>query len=130
MSNNQKGKENLMPNYDKVYHKVPYNTGRGSKAVNPGAVGQLGSRQGNHVMEDGKTSYTGEKWAGGPSFQKTPFGNEVAVNTKCGPGGSRTVYGKSGMQGTHGAVNPGNAPSKSHDILSDFGPDYRGRGSR
>jgi hypothetical protein len=42
-----------------------------------------------------------------PNFNPAPMGNAVAAATKCGPGGSRVNYGKSGQQGTYGSVNPG-----------------------
>ena len=73
------------------------------------------------------TGYTGERLHNDRNFQPTPFGNEVAARTTCGPGGSRTLYGKSGSQQQHGAANPGNGPAKSTDILSQFGPDYKPR---
>jgi hypothetical protein len=120
----------------KQHREVGYKTGSGSHSKNPAKVAQLGQRIGDHVMgsvtggDGGSTGYRGEPRSLTPSFQPTQFGNELAVNTKCGPGGSRTIYGKSGTQGMQGRPDPGNAPSKSTDILSQFGPDYRGRGSR
>jgi hypothetical protein len=36
-------------------------------------------------------------------MQPTKFGNEVAANTVCGVGGSRTIYA-TGTQTTHGSV--------------------------
>jgi hypothetical protein len=37
---------------------------------------------------------------------QVPSGNQVAAETVCGPGGSRTVY-KSGYQDLHGKASPG-----------------------
>jgi hypothetical protein len=58
------------------------------------------------------------------SFQPTPFGNEIAARTVCGPGGSREVL-RSGGQGTHGATNRGSPQPQQGDILNQYGPDYR-----
>jgi hypothetical protein len=74
----------------------------------------------------GSTGYRGEQKFSGQNFQPVPFGNQVALNV--GPGGcgtGRTLYGQAGSQGSHGPTNPGNAPAKNRDILSEFGPDYR-----
>jgi hypothetical protein len=102
--------------YGSKQHKtVGYKTGRGSKGINPGGVGQLGEAQGSHTTGDGggsNTNYRGSPWPAGKSFQPTPFGNEAAVNTVCGPGGSRNVYGKSGTQGMQGKADPGNPPAR------------------
>ena len=109
-----------------------YKTTSRVRGVQPGGVDQLGRMLGNHTTEQGKTrNPTGARMDlyGGPSFQKTPFGNEVAAATVCGPGGSRNLYGKSGTNQIHGNVNPGHSPPR-RDILSDYGPDYRAKGSR
>jgi hypothetical protein len=116
--------------------QVGQRLGNPARGKMPGHVAGYGQMHGDHVTDGhgGGGKVKGDwqipKWGNAPHNAGQPLGNQIAEQTVCGPGGSRTVYGKSGMQGTHGAVNPGNAPSKSHDILSDFGPDYRGRGSR
>src|SRR5262249_4373669 len=100
-------------------------TGTGSRGARPAGVQMLGTMQGSHVTRGGESSYRGEPLHGGRSFQPVPFGNEVALNVgKGGCGTGRTLYGQAGSQGTHGATNPGNAPAKNRDILSDYGPDY------
>jgi hypothetical protein len=68
----------------------------------------FGAMQGNHATAHGgsATDYRGEKLHNNKSFQPTRFGNEIAANTVCKPGGSREVMG-CGSQGVHGATNPG-----------------------
>jgi hypothetical protein len=116
----------------RVNKQVNQRLGSGSHSKNPGRVGQIGIKQGDHTTDDGAHGYRGEPWKIGPSFQPTQFGNANAAemaNGKGGVGKGRTIYG-CGTQGMQGRPDPGNAPSKSHDILGDFGADYRGRGSR
>jgi hypothetical protein len=86
----------------------------------------IGNIQGDHTTDRGTTSYRGERLHNPErNTQFAPFGNEIAVRTTCGPGGSRTLYGQSGSQGQHGQAAAGNAPAKNRDILSEFGPDYK-----
>src|SRR6516162_11043917 len=120
-SGNQKG-----GGYGSRQHvEKPIRTGSGSRGTNPGGVGQLGQKQGSHVTRGQESDYRGDPLHSGRSFQPVKFGNEVALNVgKGGPGTGREVM-RSGGQGTHGAVNAGNAPAKNRDILSDYGPDYR-----
>jgi hypothetical protein len=54
-----------------------------------------------------------------------PLGNELSAKTVCGPGGSRNLYGQSGTQGVHGALNPGGAQTKTRDTLAEFGPESK-----
>ena len=73
----------------------------------------------------GPSSFTGTNSAR-PVFERpasaaTPMGNEVAAQTVCGAGGSRTVY-RTGTQQTYGSVVQGSTP-KPVDILSQFGPE-------
>jgi hypothetical protein len=105
----------------------PVRTGTGSRSTNPGGVGQLGNLQGSHVTRGEESSYRGDPFHSGRSFQPVPFGNEVALNVgKGGPGTGRTLYGQSGSQGTHGATNPGNPRSTpDRHIIESYGPDYR-----
>jgi hypothetical protein len=107
----------------RVNREVGVKTGQSATRVNPGAVGQLGSAQGNKSMERPPSNYRGDPWSlgmgGGPL--STPLGNTVAVNTVCGVGGSRNLYGQSGVQAQHGPVNPGEARALAR------GFDSRGR---
>ena len=116
----------------KVHKEIGYRQGTPRRSVNPTGVHQLGAMQGSHITGDGESLkehkvvrplYDG---AGYPSR----LGNDVALSTDCRPGGSRTLYGKSGSQMQHGSANPGMAPAKNKDILSSYGPDYRAKGSR
>jgi hypothetical protein len=103
-------------------------TGSGSRGTHPGGVAQLGQHVGDKATHGNSkgSGYRGEPLHNDRSFQPVPFGNEVALNVKGGgPGTGRTLYGQSGSQGCHGAVNPGNAPAKNKDILNDYGPNIR-----
>ena len=109
-----------------IVHK-PVRTGAGSKSTSPGAVGQIGQSQGSHVTNKDETGYRGEIFHKPPNFQPVKFGNEVALNVgKGGCGTGRTIY-STGSQDQHGQPAPGNPPAKNADILSQFGPDYKGR---
>jgi hypothetical protein len=76
--------------------KTSVRTGQQPKAKVVAGVAQYGQAQGNHVTEQGSTGYGGVSSFGGTGFP-TKHGNTVAVETVCGPGGSRTVH-KSGSQ--------------------------------
>ena len=106
----------------------PIRTGSGSHNARPAGVSQFGYSVGDHATNSGRSSgYKGEALHGPASrnFQQTKLGNEVALNVgRGGPGTGRTVY-HCGTQDMHGQAAAGNAPAKSHDILRDFGPDYR-----
>jgi hypothetical protein len=115
----------------------PVKTGTGSHATTPGYAGQLGNKQGDHITRRGGSGYRGEPMHVGRSFQPAKFGNEIAANTVCGVGGSRTVYSSGSQSGSsgHGPANPGNPAPRQPDILNQYGPDYRrphnpGRGGR
>jgi hypothetical protein len=92
-----------------------------AKAVSPAAVDQ----QGQAVQFKKEALYQGKGFQPpGPNW-----------NTKQGPGANRTIY-KTGSQAMHGKPNPGEinrAPdppatgTRGHDILSDYGKDYRGK---
>jgi hypothetical protein len=105
-------------------------TGSGAKGVSPGWVGQQGQAQGDHITNRAaSTNYRGEPRLSGQNFQPVKFGNEVALNVgRGGPGSGRKLYGQGGTQGQHGTTSPGNPPSKSTDILRQFGPDYKAPG--
>jgi hypothetical protein len=88
----------------------PVRTGEQRQRVHPPGVAQIGQHVGNHATGKGSLNYRGEKLFSGAGYQSR-LGNEVAAGTVCGPGGSRTVQ-RSGVQGTHGAVNPGKPTPK------------------
>jgi hypothetical protein len=106
----------------------PVRTGSGGHSARPAGVSQLGYAVGDHsTHRPGSTGYRGEKLHNPERNFNPPvkFGNEVAGNVgKGGPGTGRTTY-HCGTQSTHGPTAPGNPPAKNHDILRDFGPDYR-----
>jgi hypothetical protein len=102
----------------------PVRYGQAAKGPTPGRVSQLGNLVGDHVTNKGSTGYRGEAGFGpAPHNAGQRLGNEVAASTAAGPGGSRQVF-RSGAQGQHGPINPGQ-PTPARDILSDFGPDYK-----
>jgi hypothetical protein len=103
-----------------VVHK-PVRTGAAREHIQKAAVAQIGQRQGDHVTNRaGSTGYRGESLIGPKSPISEPMGNEIAVATKCGPGGSREVM-RTGSQGVHGSPNPGN-PTPAGEIFPGFGP--------
>ena len=114
-SGNQKG-----GGYGSRQHvETKVRTGTGSRGTRPAGVAMFGTMQGSHVTRGEESSYRGEPLHGGRSFQPTPFGNEVAASTKCGVGGSRTIYSSGSQSGSsgHGPSNPGNPRPQARDIL-------------
>jgi hypothetical protein len=98
-------------------------TGQGNRGVGVGSVGQLGNMQGSHTTDGKETRYRGEgPIHQGAALRPVPMGNAVAASTKCGVGGSRTIY-KTGSQDQYGSG--GSPQPQGRDILSSFGPDYR-----
>jgi hypothetical protein len=86
--------------------------GSGAHGIRPAHVSQTGSAIDPKSREPRETK-----------APESRFGNEVALNVGGGgPGVGREVF-RSGAQGQHGPVNPGNAPAKNRDILSDYGPE-------
>jgi hypothetical protein len=83
--------------------------------MHPGGVAQLGQHQGSHSTSSNDIGYRGERLVGPNNPISVKLGNEVAANTVCCPGGSRTVM-RGGVQGTHGAVNPGNPVPKGRTV--------------
>jgi len=63
----------------------------------------LGNMQGSHVTRGEESNYRGEPLYGGRTLP-TKFGNEVAANTVCGVGGSRTVYSSGSQSGSQPAA--------------------------
>jgi hypothetical protein len=101
----------------------PVITGKPAYGVGPGWASQLGSNIGNHATESGRNlPYRGEAMHNNltPAGGNQPLGNAVAAATKCGVGGSRTIYA-SGSQGKPGPVRDPIATGR--DTLSQFGPD-------
>ena len=81
-------------------------------AARPGGAGQIGTSIGTHVTEKRReTDYRGVPVFNGGAIS-LKLGNQIAAETTCGVGGSRSVY-KTGSQQTHGSVNPGNPPPRS-----------------
>jgi hypothetical protein len=64
---------------------------------------------GNHITERGEPvrGVRAKDPYRGPSMNPTKYGNEIAAATVAKPGGSRNIY-RTGFQGQHGSVNPGN----------------------
>jgi hypothetical protein len=107
--------------------EVPVRVGKPREGINVVAVSRLGAMQGNHVTERGKTlPNPPEPLVGKQRPISVTMGNAVAYGTKAGPGGSRTIY-RAGVQ--HTTPAPNEMP-KGRDTLFEFGPDFRGRGSR
>ena len=88
------------------------------RAINPGAVADLGIAKGNHTT-DGDLPYRARPLDAGRGYQ-TPVGPTAAVP---GPGGGRTIHQR-GSQGQHGDV-AGKPRPQGRDILSEFGPERR-----
>lgn len=112
--------------------RPPVRTGAPAMGVRPGYPDQLGSMKGNHAMDRGDVPAKLTPMQTVKPPISVPLGNQVAGNVGAGgPGAGRTVM-RSGSQGQHGAVNPGEGGSRpsrvtGKDILSDFGPE---RGKR
>ena len=95
-------------------------TGTGSRGTHPGGVAQLGQHVGDKATHGNPkgSGYRGEPLHNNRSFQPTPFGNEIAANTTCGPGGSRQVM-SSGSQGIHGQPAAGQPRPRGRGILTN-----------
>jgi len=100
-----------------VVHK-PVRTGAERKHVHPGGVAQLGQKQGNHSTDGNVLANRGQPLFGPNKPISVPLGNEVSARTVCGPGGSRELM-KTGSQGVHGSVNPGQ-PKPAGEIFPGF----------
>ncbi len=108
---------------NKVTHRSAPKAEPRPRAINPSAVHQLGNMLGDHATrKPGSTGYRGEDLVRGKGYSGPigPTDNVKAV----GVGGGRTTY-HCGTQDQHGAPATGNAPAKSTDILSQFGPDSK-----
>jgi len=84
-------------------------TGTGSRGTRAAGTAQIGVMWGDKATHGEPSGYTGERLHNDKSFQLTKFGNEIAANTVCGVGGSRTIYASGSQSGGagHGAANPG-----------------------
>jgi hypothetical protein len=92
-----------------------------ARAVNPGAVSQLGGHMGNHAMESGKvlkgaaqSLYAGPGYAGGPVGPRP---------TTAGPGGGRDVQ-HCGSQGLRGPT-VGQRPEETPKSFPIYGGPHR-----
>jgi hypothetical protein len=88
-----------------------------TRVVNVIAASQLGNKQGSHVTEKGDLPFRREPLYGASKSQ-VPSGNQVAAQTKAGPGGSRTVM-RSGTQAQHGPAAGAPKPA-GRDVWKDF----------
>jgi hypothetical protein len=104
-------------------------TGTAARAQNPRGVSQIGQNLGNHSTDNGGKKLTKSvepvRGAAMPGVGAVKLGNQVAAETVCGPGGSRTVM-RSGSQAQTGPVAGSPRPGGG-DILSQFGPDSKPR---
>jgi hypothetical protein len=91
--------------------EVGVRTGTGSKGVQPGYAGQLGTMKGDHATSSGDVRgdpRIGKDAMAKPAGNTVKFGNEVATNVgKGGPGTGRNLYGSSGTNRQYGAADPG-----------------------
>jgi hypothetical protein len=107
--------------------EVGVRTGASATGVQPAFTNVPGNMRGDHATELGRTRTDNTI----PMYDgKTPpsvvLGNQKALDVgRGGPGTGRTVM-RSGSQGQHGDV-AGKTKPLGRDILSDFGPDIRGR---
>jgi hypothetical protein len=101
--------------------RKPVRTGAGAKAKVVAGVAQIGQRQGNHITEQGATSYGGVSMRDGAGYNPVKYGNEVALNVGAGgPGKGREVM-RTGSQGCHGSANPGNPTPKAKELWPGWG---------
>src|SRR5262245_61554378 len=107
-SNQVKSKHEATREKPKV-HRVP-----------PGGVDQLGAKVAT------KSAY--EPIHEGRGYKASEFGNVLAERGKAGPGSNRTIH-PSGSQSLHGEEVRSDRP-QGRDILSSYGPDYRGKSRR
>src|SRR5215469_6692372 len=114
--------------HSRQHVEKPVKTGKGSRAVGPGGVGQLGAMQGSHVTRGEESRYRGDPFYIGRGLNPTPYGNEVAATTVCGVGGSRTIYSSGSQSGSSGH-GPSNPRPQARDILGPS-PERRGNPGR
>jgi hypothetical protein len=107
---------------NKVVHRPHGKTEPIANKYRPQGVSQYGQMQGTHTTNRTESNYRGEPKRGGRGYE--PPGMISDPVKAVGVGGGREVM-RSGGQGTHGAVNPGNPRPAGRDILREFGPDKR-----
>jgi hypothetical protein len=101
------------------------------RAKGHGGVNQVGAHVGDHITDRRSSSgYRGDPLdIGGGYNSGVPFGNTLSTNVgKGGPGTGRDPAMRSGSQGCHGPVNPGNPTPVKKTQIEDFGPDYMRKG--
>jgi hypothetical protein len=85
----------------RVVHNVAIKSGAPTtRAINPGAVSQIGIKQGNHA--EGRTVQRPPQPIVAANRSQVPLGNEVAKNVGKGGVGAGRVVHPSGSQGHHG----------------------------
>jgi hypothetical protein len=108
----------------------PVKVGQRAEAINERGVSQVGQAMGNKSTDQTKRLSPIENLRGAQRPAGSPggvdLGNKVAASTVCGVGGSRDVQ-RSGSQGQHGPVAPGQPRPKGPDIWSEFPGGGRGR---
>jgi len=89
----------------------PIRQGAPRERIRHAGVAQIGQRQGNHITNQGATTYGGINPFGAGQGYPSELGNKVALNVGAGgPGKGRTLHGQAGSQGCHGEVARGNPP--------------------
>lgn len=108
---------------NKVVHRSAPKVEPRVQGVRPAHVAQIGTQLGTHVTQRG-TPVGGAFEPRNTKAYSPPVGptdNVAAV----GVGGGRDIH-RSGAQGQHGPV-AGQPKPEGRDILSEFGPESRGR---
>jgi hypothetical protein len=86
-----------------------YKAGTPARAARPAGAAAIGGAWGTHITEKREEApYRGQRVFDGGAIS-LKLGNELTTNVgQGGPGKGRTLFGQSGSQGRHGAVNLGN----------------------
>ena len=95
-------------NCNKIVH-LSIRTGAGSKGSSPGAAEQIGQC----------VAFRKDQVDGGPGYNPTKFGNEIALNSKSAPGQGSTIT-TAELKVRTAYQSPGNSPAPK--IFSAFGP--------
>src|SRR5215469_2983169 len=83
-----------------VYHRTEPKREPRAYGRSPGAVGQYGASQGNHVTSTVNTNYRGDPDVRSQGYNAPVGPSNLALS---GPGAGRTLHGQAGSQGQHGA---------------------------
>jgi hypothetical protein len=123
MATKQGGSSKLTGGGGTPVKTTQYFTGKPAEKIGVGGAAQFGASIGTHVsggLGGGgrETGYRGDPWRMG-AMPNRELGNECAVRTVAGPGGSRTIS-PTGGQGQHGPVE-GRVKPQGADILREFG---------